>query len=369
MRAAVLYEANKPMVVEEVSLDGPRDDEVLVRVGATGACHSDYHVLDGSWHGPAYPMPIILGHEAAGTVEKVGAGISNLAPGDKVILSFSPSCGRCRMCTIGQPHLCNGFPRRKPGHFVDGTRRHRKGDTEINCFGGGMSSFAELALVHHSCAVKINPEMPMTGAALIGCAVMTGVGAVLNTAKVEPGATVAVFATGGVGLSAVQGAVLANASKIIAVDLLDNKLEFAKQMGATHTINNKDGEAVAEIKELTDGLGVDYAFDAIGNPKVSRACYDAVRRGGTAVIVGMAPTGAEISIPATIPGDEKTVKGCFYGSTRPAVDFPRLVDFYMQGRLKLDKMVTRTYSLDEINESFEALGRGDNARGLILPNG
>jgi S-(hydroxymethyl)glutathione dehydrogenase/alcohol dehydrogenase len=271
------------------------------------------------------------------------------------------------MCTIGQPHLCNGFGRRTPGTFVDGTRRHRKGDLEISAFGGGMGSFAELSIVHQSCAIKIDPAMPMEGAALIGCAVMTGVGAVLNTAMVEPGATMAVFATGGVGLSVVQGGVLANASKIIAIDLRDNKLEYARTVGATHTINNRDGEALAEIMELTDGQGVDYAFDAIGNPKVSRLCYDVVRRGGTAVIVGMAPTGSEITIPATIPGEAKTVKGCFYGSTRPAVDFPRLVDFYMQGRLKLSQMVTKTYRLDEINEAFAALARGDNARGVILP--
>ena len=367
MRAAVLYEARQPMAIEEISLDGPRDDEVLVRVDATGACHSDYHVIDGSWHGPGFPLPVVLGHEAAGTVEKIGADVRHVRPGDRVILSFAPSCGRCRTCTLGQPHLCQGF-RYQPGRFVDGTRRHRKGDLEINCFGGGMSSFAELSVVHHSAAVKIDPEMPMTGAALIGCAVMTGVGAVLNTARVEPGATIAVFATGGVGLSVVQGGVLANASRIIAVDLLDNKLEYARGLGATDMINSSRVDPVAAIKELTGGRGVDYAFDAIGSPKVSRACYDAVRRGGTAVIVGMAPTGSEISIPGTIPGDEKTVKGCFYGSTRPAVDFPRLVDFYLRGKLKLDQMVTRTYRLDQINEAFDALGRGENARGLITPN-
>jgi S-(hydroxymethyl)glutathione dehydrogenase/alcohol dehydrogenase len=367
MRAAVLYEARTPMQIEEVTLEGPKADEVLVRVDATGACHSDYHVIDGSWHGSRYPLPAILGHEAAGTVEKVGADVRHVKPGDKVIISFSPSCGRCRPCTIGQPHLCNGFPS-PPGTFYDGTRRHRKGGQELNAFGRGMSSFAELSCVHHSAAIKIDRERPMTAAALIGCAVMTGVGAVLNTARVEPGATVAVFATGGVGLSVVQGAVLANASKIIAVDLRDNKLQYARELGATHTINDSDGEAVAEIKELTDGQGVDYAFDAIGDARVSRKCYDAVRRGGTAVIVGMAPTGSEISIPGTIPGDEKTLKGCFYGSTRAAVDFPRLVDFYLSGRLKLDQMVSRTYTLGEINEAFDALSRGDNARGLILPN-
>jgi S-(hydroxymethyl)glutathione dehydrogenase/alcohol dehydrogenase len=190
---------------------------------------------------------------------------------------------------------------------------------------------------------------------------------VLNTARVEPGSTVAVFATGGVGLSVVQGAVLANASKIIAIDRLDNKLDYASSFGATHTINSTSQDPVAVIRDITDGQGVDYAFDAIGDSKVSRACYDAVRRGGTAVIVGMAPTGSEISIPGTIAGEEKIVKGCFYGSSRPAVDFPRLVDFSLRGVLQLDRMITRTYPLAEINAAFAALARGDNARGVLTP--
>jgi Zn-dependent alcohol dehydrogenase len=366
MRAAVLYEAQTPMSIEDVSLDGPNDDEVLVQVRATGACHSDYHVIDGSWHGPGFPLPVILGHEAAGVVEKVGSDVRGLQAGDHVILSFAPNCGRCRMCTIGQPHLCSGM-RGAAGAFYDGTRRHRKGDQELNAFGRGMSSFAEYSVVHQSAAVKITPDMPMNGAALIGCAVMTGVGAVLNTARVEPGATVAVFATGGVGLSVVQGAVLANASKIIAIDRLDNKLDYAATVGATHTINALKQDPLETIRDITAGQGVDYAFDAIGDSAVSRMCYDAVRRGGTAVIVGMAPTGSEISIPSSIAGEEKIVKGCFYGSTRPSVDFPRLVDFYLRGLLPLDRMVTRTYSLAEINAAFDALGRGENARGLIIP--
>ncbi|MBV9597186.1 MAG: Zn-dependent alcohol dehydrogenase [Chloroflexi bacterium] len=366
MRGAVLYEANTPLQIEDVSVDGPRDDEVLVRVAATGACHSDYHVMDGTWHGPGYPLPIILGHEAAGVVEKVGSSVRTTRPGDHVILSFAPNCGRCRMCTIGRPNLCTGMVS-PPGRFQDGTRRHRKGDMEINCFGRGMSSFAEYSVVHESAAIPISKEVPLTVAALMGCAVMTGVGAVLNTAAVEPGSTVAVFATGGVGLNVVQGAVLANASRIIAVDLLDNKLDYASSFGATHTINASRQNAVEQIRELTDGLGVDYAFDAIGDARVSRACYDSVRRGGTAVVVGMAPTGTEIPIPATIAGEEKVVKGCFYGSTRPAVDFKRLVDFYQRGALKLDGMITRTYSLESINDAFDALSRGENARGVITP--
>jgi S-(hydroxymethyl)glutathione dehydrogenase / alcohol dehydrogenase len=367
VRAAVLYEANTPLQIEEVSLDRPKDDEVLVRVTATGACHSDYHVMDGTWNGSSYPLPVILGHEAAGIVEEVGARVRTSKPGDHVILSFAPNCGRCRMCTIGRPNLCSVMLV-KPGRFPDGSRRHHKGDLEINSFGRGMSSFAEYSVVHESAAIPIDHEVPITVAALMGCAVMTGVGAVLNTAGVEPGSTVAVFATGGVGLSVVQGAVLANASQIIAVDLLDNKLDYASSFGATHAINASRQNAVQAIRELTDGVGVDYAFDAIGDARVSRACYDAIRRGGTAVVVGMAPTGTEIPIPATIAGDEKVVKGCFYGSTRPATDFKRLVDFYKRGALKLDGMITRTYPLDAINEAFAALARGDNARGVIIPN-
>jgi S-(hydroxymethyl)glutathione dehydrogenase/alcohol dehydrogenase len=339
---------------------------VLVRVTATGACHSDYHVIDGSWNGSGFPLPVILGHEAAGIVEKIGSNVRTTRPGDHVILSFAPNCGRCRMCTIGRPNLCNGMVN-QAGRFPDGTRRHRKGDVELNSFGRGMSSFAEYSVVHESAAIPLDPEVPMTVAALMGCAVMTGVGAVLNTAAVEPGSSVAVFATGGVGLSIVQGAVLANASQIIAVDLLDNKLDYASSFGATHAINASRQDAVETIRDLTDGLGVDYAFDAIGDARVSRACYDAVRRGGTAVVVGMAPTGTEIPIPATIAGDEKVVKGCFYGSTRPAVDFKRLVQFYQRGALKLDGMITRTYSLEKINDAFSDLARGDNARGVITP--
>jgi S-(hydroxymethyl)glutathione dehydrogenase / alcohol dehydrogenase len=367
VRAAILYEANTPMRIEDVSLDPPKDDEVLVRVTATGACHSDYHVIDGSWNGAGYPLPVILGHEAAGTVEEVGARVRTTRPGDQVILSFAPNCGRCRMCTIGRPNLCSEMLA-KPGRFPDGSRRHHKGEMEINAFGRGMSSFAEYCVVHESAAVPIDPEVPNTVAALMGCAVMTGVGAVLNTAGVEPGSSVAVFATGGVGLSVVQGAVLANASQIIAVDLLDNKLDYASSFGATHTINAARENAVEAIRELTGGVGVDYAFDAIGDARVSRSCYDAVRRGGTAVVVGMAPTGTEIPIPATIAGDEKVLKGCFYGSTRPATDFKRLVDFYKRGALKLDGMITRTYALEDINEAFAALARGDNARGVITPH-
>jgi len=364
MRAAVLYAANTPMVIENVTLDGPRNQEVLVRIAATGICHSDYHVINGTWHGAGYPMPIVLGHEASAVVEEVGPNVTLVKPGDHVILSFAPNCGRCRSCVEGEPHLCDGWTG-EPGTLTDGTRRLRKDDRELNHF-GRMSSFAERSIVHESQAIPIRSDMPLDRAALIGCATMTGVGAVLNTARVTPGSTVAVFATGGVGLSVIQGAVLANASQVIAIDLLDNKLEYARTVGATHLINSRATDPVAAIRDMTGGRGVDYAFDAIGLPVVSRQAYDSTRRGGTTVVVGMAPTGAEIPIPATIAGSSKTVKGCFYGSTRPSVDFPRLVDFYLQGRLPLDKIISRRYRFDEINEAFAALGRGDNARGIVV---
>lgn len=364
MRAAVIYQANQPLVVEDLTLDDPKRSEIRVKIGATGVCHSDYHVVDGSWHGRGYPMPMVLGHEAAGIVEAVGPDVTRVKPGDKVILSFTVSCGHCVPCTRGEPNLCDGLDS-PVGTSVDGTYRLHQGDQPISIF-GRMGSFAEQVVIHETQAIPINPAMPLDKAALIGCAVMTGVGAVVNTAKVEPGATMAVFATGGVGLNVIQGGALVGASKIIAVDLLDNKLEFAHRAGATHLINSSQTDPVKAIKEITGGRGVDYAFDAIGLPKVSRQAYDATRRGGTTVIVGMAPTGAEIPIPGSIPGDAKTVKGCFYGSTRPSIDFPRLVDLYLTKKLDLDQLVSRRYRLDEINEAFAALAHGDNARGVVV---
>lgn len=362
MRAAVLYAAQQPLVIEDLTLEPPRAGEVRVRIAATGVCHSDYHVVDGSW--THVPLPVVLGHEAAGIVEEVGPGVTRVRPGDHVILSFVATCGRCRYCLSGRPHLCNGFP--GGSHVLtDGTSRLRKGDQSINHF-GRVSSFAEYAVVHESQAIPIPREMPLDRAALIGCAVMTGVGAVLNTAQMPPGASMAVFGVGGVGLNVILGGRLVGADPIIAVDVRDNKLEFARGAGATHLINATREDPVQAIRDLTGGQGVDYAFEAIGLPQVSRQAYEATSRGGTTVIVGMAATGAEIPIPATIPGDEKTVKGSFYGSTRPALDFPRLVTWYLKGRLPLDLLITRRYRLEEINEAFAALARGENARGIIV---
>lgn len=363
MRAAVLYEARQPLQIDDVTVEGPRSGEVLVRVAATGVCHSDYHVISGDWHGRAFPLPMVVGHEAAGEIAEVGPGVDHLRVGDHVVLSFLARCGHCERCVAGQPHLCER--RAKPGTMWDGTRRLRRGDLLLSHF-GCVSGFAEFSVVHSSQAIPVRSDLSFEVAALMGCAVLTGVGAVLNTARVEPGATMAVFGTGGVGLSVIQGGVLASASRIIAIDLFETRLEYARQLGATETVNAARRDPVAAIEELSGGKGVDYAFDAIGIPAVGRQAYDAARRGGTVVLVGMAPTGSDLSVPASITWQEKTIRGCYYGSSRPAIDIPRLVSFYTRGQLRLDEMISHRYSLEEINEAFVALAQGEGARSVIV---
>jgi S-(hydroxymethyl)glutathione dehydrogenase/alcohol dehydrogenase len=366
MRAAVLWEAGQPMTLENVTLADPKPGEARVRIVATGVCHSDYHVIKGEW---ASPLPIVLGHEASGVVEAVGEGVTQAKPGDPVVLNFSPNCGQCAYCVAGRPHLCNGYAHVPPGGLLDGTSRLSLGGQTINMF-AKMASFAEYAIVPGASLVPIRRDAPLDKAALVGCAAMTGVGAALNTAQVEAGSTVMVIGCGGVGLNCIQGARLASAARIIAVDVADDKLEFARRFGATDVVNSRRADPVEAVRELTGGLGVDYAFEAIGLKVTVEQCYHAIKRGGTAVVVGMAPDGVEASFSArAIAGSEKTIKGCFYGSTRARIDMPRLVDFYMDGRLLLDELVTRTYPLDQINEAFADLGQGGVGRGLLLPHG
>jgi S-(hydroxymethyl)glutathione dehydrogenase/alcohol dehydrogenase len=366
MRAAVLREVGKPMQIEDVTIADPKPGEALVKIIGTGVCHSDYHVIKGEW---ASQFPIVLGHEASGIVEAVGEGVTQAKPGDHVVLSFAPNCGQCPCCVAGQPHLCSGYAHVPPGGLLDGTSRLSVGDETVYMF-GKMASFAEYSVVAGASLIPIRKDAPLAKAALVGCAVMTGVGAALNTARIEAGSTVMVVGCGGVGLNCIQGARLASASRIIAVDVADDKLEFARKFGATDVVNSMRDDPVAAVRELTGGYGVDYALEAIGLQITIEQCYHAVRRGGTAVVVGMAPDGVKASIPArAIAGSEKTLKGCFYGSTRPRIDMPRLVDFYMDGRLLLDELVTRTYPLEQINEAFDDLGRGGVGRGLLLPHG
>jgi S-(hydroxymethyl)glutathione dehydrogenase/alcohol dehydrogenase len=304
--------------------------------------------MKGEW---TMPLPMILGHEAAGVVERTGAGVTRLAPGDHVVLNFRANCGTCKPCIIGRPVICDGV--KSPRWFMfDGSVRLHKNGQDIHHF-SRTASFAEYAVVPESGAVKVRDDMPLAQASLIGCSVMTGVGAAVNTAKVAPGSSVLVIGCGGVGLNVIQGAALAGADRIIAVDTLQNKLSYAKEFGATDTLIASEGDVVARVVELTGG-GVDYAFEAI--------CP-----GGEAVVVGMAPEHDEVAINAlSLPRSEKVLRGSWYGSARPWVDIPKLTDLYMSGRIKIDSMISRTHRLEEINEAYAALGGGEVARSVIV---
>ena len=364
MKAAVLHEYGKPLVVEEVDLDEPKAGEVTVRMAASGVCHSDYVFVAGKPY-IRRELPLVLGHEGAGVVTKVGAGVSLVAPGDHVVLSWVASCGRCRSCTVGRPNICEvgRGPEVMAGNMPDGTRRIRKG-SRYYAHMGALSTMAEYAVVPEVSAIKIDGDIPLDKAALVGCAVMTGVGAVINTARVEMGSAVAVFGLGGVGISAIQGAVLASADPIIAVDVLPDKLEAASRMGATHTVDGR-ADVAREVRRISPE-GVDYAFEAIGNVEVMAQAYELVRRGGTLVIIGAAPAEDELKLPAwTFALLEKTVRGSLYGSARPRVDIPGLLALYKAGKLKLDEMVTRTYPLDDVGQAMDDLAAGRNIRGVL----
>lgn len=361
MKAAIYHGPKQPLRVQEVELLPPGRGEVLVRIAAAGVCHSDLHFVDGLI---PHPAPAVLGHEGAGVVEAVGEGVTYVRPGDHVILSFIPTCGQCPYCIVGRPNLCTvGNRAATRGTLLDGTTRLRLGEQAVyhmTC----TSCFAERAVVPESGLVKIREEMPLDRAALIGCGVMTGVGAAMNTARVQPGSTVAVIGCGGVGLNVIQGAALAGAAVIIAIDVIEGKLELARQFGATHTVNAAREDPVAAVRSLSPG-GADYAFEVIGRPETMRQAYDATRRGGMAVVVGLAPPGAELSIPAGSLLQEKVLTGSSYGGARPRVDFPRLVDLYLAGKLKLDELISRVYPLEEINDAFEAMRRGEVARSIV----
>jgi S-(hydroxymethyl)glutathione dehydrogenase/alcohol dehydrogenase len=360
MKAAVLYDVATPLAIEELTLLPPKAGEVRVRYVASGVCHSDLHYIKGD---RPYPKPVVLGHEGAGIVEEVGAGVTYAKPGDHVILSFVPACGRCTYCVEGRPNMC-AVRYSLNGNLPDGSTRLRKGIQEIKHF-ACMSSFAEYGIVPEGSLVKVPERMPLDKAALVGCCVTTGVGAALWTAKVEPGSSVVVIGCGGVGLNVIQVAALAGAEQVIAVDVLPNKLEYAKQFGATMTINARDADPVEAVRELTGGEGADYAFEVIGLTQTAQQALLCTRRGGKAVIVGVIRHGEQLSIDPDFLHQDRVLMGCTYGSANMRAAMPKLVDLYLAKKLRLDELVSRTYRLDEINTAFEALERGEVARSII----
>jgi len=362
-RAAICRELNKPVVVEQISVDPPKAGEVTVKLAACGVCHSDLSATNGTL---AMQLPLVLGHEAAGEVIELGQGVSSLSLGDHVVSSFIYMCGECRFCVAGRPVLCI-----EQGKAIttlpDGTVRTRDARGQPLSVFSGCGVMAEYATMHVDNLVKIDPKIPLDRAALVGCAVTTGVGAVFNTARVAPGSSVAVFGCGGVGLNVIQGARIAGAGRIIAIDTLEAKLDMATQFGATDVLLVKAGEDVSKnLKKLTGG-GPDYAFECVGNGELAAAAYRAIRRGGVAVVVGVAKPGDSTSVRTmTLPFEEKTLTGSYFGSCVPRIDFPRMLALYMGGRLKLDELITRRYSIGEAPQAFADLESGRNARGVIV---
>jgi S-(hydroxymethyl)glutathione dehydrogenase/alcohol dehydrogenase len=354
---AAIYQASKqPLTIEDVDIIDPRPGEILVRTVCSGVCHSDLHFVDGAW---SIPMPTVLGHEAAGVVERVGEGVGYVAPGDHVIMSFIPFCGSCYFCVRGEPHLCNDQSK----GIQAATRLTWKGKPVLQF--ANVGSFSEYMITTEKGLVKIPKEMPMAEAALIGCGVMTGIGAALYTAQVPGGSSVAVIGCGGIGLNVIQGCRLAGASEIIAIDVVDSKLEMAKRFGATRTINGKSTDPVQAVKEATGGLGAEYAFEAIGIPAAAKQAFQMIRSGGTAVVVGMMPMGSEVSVPGPDFLAEKKLIGCMYGSTRFREHMPKLVDLFLQGRLNLTGLVTERMPLADVNRAFQLMREGKVARSVL----
>ena len=358
MKAAVLFEAKTPLEIVEVDIDTPGPREVLIRTAAVGVCRSDLHFVDGSF---PHPMPTVPGHEAAGIVEAVGEGVSSVKPGDHVITFFTVFCGSCEMCITGRPSLC-----------VDpSTRRAKDAPPRLKLKDGrglapflNLSAYAEMMLVHENACVAISKDMPLDRAALIGCAVTTGMGAVTNTAKIPVGATVAVIGCGGVGLSAINGAAIAGAGRIIAVDIQPGKLDLARAFGATDVVNAREVDPVGAVLEMTSG-GVEYSFEALGLKATAEQAYQMLRRSGTATVIGMVPKGQMLEIDPVALLMDRRIQGSNMGSNRFRVDMPRYVDFYMAGRLHLDRMIAGRIALDQINDGFETLRRGELARSVV----
>ena len=363
MKAAVLYEAGGQPVIEEVDVAPPGPNEVLVRVVASGVCHSDLSVVRGEF---PVTLPSLLGHEGAGVVEEVGANVEHLSEGDHVLMLWRSACGDCYYCHTHRPALCQqGVDVRLGGLLPDGTTRYSVGGRPIHHF-AGISTFAEQSVVPASGLIRVNPDVPLDRVALIGCAVLTGVGAAFNAVDLEPGASVAVIGCGGVGLNVIQGCAIAGADPIVAVDIASSKLELARQFGATYAVDAGEGSVVERVQELTDGLGAQYAFVAVGSTDALGEALVLTRRAGTVIAVGVPPMDAELSLnPLAFIMDEKTIRGTLYGSCDFAVDVPRVIDLYLAGRLKLDELISHEFRLEELGDALEQLGSGDVARSII----
>jgi alcohol dehydrogenase len=370
IRAAVLdrmgaeppYAVSKPLRIETLDLDGPGRDEVLVRIGAAGLCHSDLSVINGD---RPRPMPMALGHESAGIVEALGEDVTDLAIGDHVVMVFMPSCGHCLPCAEGRPALC------EPGAAANGAGTLLSGKRRLHCDGAdinhhlGVSGFADHAVVSRRSVVKIDRDLPLDEAALFGCAVLTGVGAVVNTAHLQPGQSAAVIGLGGVGLSSVLGAVASGARQIVAIDLSDDKLGLARQLGASHTVNARDADAAEQVRELTGG-GVDFAFEMAGAVRAMELAYKITRRGGTTITAGLPPPNAALPVPLVqLVAEERTLKGSYIGTCVPIRDIPRYVALYRAGRLPVDRLMSGKLTLDQINEGFDRLHDGKAVRQVI----
>jgi alcohol dehydrogenase len=372
--AAVLYEMgldapyaeSAPLKIEALDLEGPGEGEVLVEVRAAGLCHSDLSVMNAS---RPRPLPMAIGHEAAGIVREVGAGVDDLVEGDHVVMIFVPACGHCVPCSEGRPALCEpAAAANGQGTLLSGARRLSKDGAPVNHH-MGVAAFSDFAVMSRRSLVKVDPDLPLDQAALFGCAVMTGVGAVVNTAKIFPGAKVAVIGLGGVGLNALLGAVMAGASQIVAVDLVDGKLDLARQLGADVGVNAGADDAVEQVKQATGG-GVDFAFEMAGSVPALELAYAITARGGTTVTAGLAHPSKHMSLQqVSLVAEERTLKGSYIGSCVPLRDIPRYIDLFKRGKLPVDRLMSERIGFDELNAAFDRLAAGNTVRQLLLPHG
>ena len=372
-KAAVLYEMgaarpyadSAPLAIEELDLEGPGEDEVLVEVAAAGLCHSDLSVIDGA---RPRPTPMAIGHEAAGVVSEVGKGVDDLKPGDHVVMIFVPACGHCIPCAEGRPALCEpGAKANAEGALLSGARRLSKGGQPVNHH-MGVAAFSERTVVSRRSLVKIDPALPLEEAALFGCAVMTGVGAVVNTGRVQAGQSVAVIGLGGVGFNSLLAALMVGAERVVAIDLLDSKLDLARQLGATDAFNAGSEDCAEQVKEATGG-GVDFAFEMAGSVPALDLAYRITKRGGSTITAGLAHPEKKLELQAvSLVAEERTLKGSYIGSCVPQRDIPRYIGLFNRGRLPVDRLMSERLSFDQLNAGFDRLAEGNTVRQLLIPS-